>query len=63
VPQVIVRLNDQMANLDLSVSYKEPKIFKGKVKHTALVIEKTLAEHGDRTSIFCLEALLFFYTP
>jgi len=51
-----------MSNLDLSVSYKEPKIFKGKVKHTALVIEKTLAEHGDRTSIFCLEAL-FFYTP
>jgi len=62
VPQVIVRLNDQMSNLDLSVSYKEPKIFKGKVKHTALVIEKTLAEHGDHNSIFCLEAL-FLYTP
>ena len=51
---MVIRLNDEMLNLDLPVEiqFKGQSFFQGKVRFAKTVIEKTIAERDDYTGIF-----------
>ena len=54
VDKLIVRLNDQMLDMNEKVVIKsgEKKLFEGIVPRTAAVIASTLADFGDRSSVY-----------
>ena len=60
IPTVIIRLNDEMLDLDLPVEiqFRGQSLFQGKVKRAKAVIEKTIAERGDHTGIFSAELMV-----
>ena len=55
--EIIIRLNDDLCNLDrpITVSYRGDTIFKGKVTRSSELIRKTTIERGDYTSVFSAE--------
>ena len=57
---MVIRLNDEMLNLDLPVEiqFRDQSLFQGKVKRAKAVIEKTIAEHGDYTGILNTEVMV-----
>lgn len=57
VKRVQVRFNDQLLDLDrpVKVVFNGETVFEGKVDRKCEVIERTLEERGDPTSVFCAE--------
>ena len=57
VPEVVILLNDKMLNLGQSVSvlYRGKILYQGLVARQQTVVERTLRERGDPTSLFCAE--------
>ena len=57
VEEIIVRLNDEMLDLDqpVKIVMGEKVLFEGTVERQRKVIEATLQERGDRKSVFCAE--------
>jgi hypothetical protein len=57
VEEIIVRLNDEMLDLEqpVKIVMGEKVLFEGKVERQRKVIEATLHERGDRKSLFCAE--------
>ena len=60
VPQLLVRLNDAMLNLDEPVTVRagEKQLFAGRVPRTISTLARTLAERGDPELIFSAEILV-----
>ena len=60
VPEVVVLLNDKMLDLDQNVTviYRGKNIFQGRVAREQTVLERTLKERGDPTSLFCAEIVV-----
>ena len=60
VPEVIILLNDKMLDLDqdVTVLYRGKTLFQGRVARQRTVIERTLVERGDPTSLFCGEIMV-----
>jgi len=60
VPTIVIRLNDEMLNLDLPVEiqFRDKSLLKGKVSRKRTVIEKTILERGDYGSIFSAEMVV-----
>lgn len=58
VKHLLVRLNDQMIDLDQPVTIKAngKTVHSGKLNRIRATIETTLKEHGDPKSAFCAEA-------
>ncbi len=54
VPRFIVRLNDQMLDLDhpVTITSQGKTLFKGKASRTIETLAKTLSERGDAASVF-----------
>ena len=54
---ILVRLNDQMANLDqpITVLINGKKVFEGSITRTIKTMKKTLDERGDNTGVFTAE--------
>ena len=55
--EIIIRLNDDLCNLDkpITVSYQGNTIFRGKVTRCSELIRQTILERGDYTSVFSAE--------
>jgi hypothetical protein len=60
VPEVVILLNDKMLDLDreVSVLYQGQSLYQGQVARQRSVIERTLSERGDPTSLFCAEIVV-----
>ena len=60
VPEVIILLNDKMLDLDqdVMVLYRGKTLYQGRVVRQRSVIERTLNERGDPTSLFCSEIVV-----
>jgi hypothetical protein len=60
VPEVILLLNDKMLDLDqdVMVLYRGKTLYQGRVVRQRSVIERTLNERGDPTSLFCAEIVV-----
>jgi hypothetical protein len=60
VRQVVILLNDKMLDLDreVTVSYRGENIYQGRIARQRTVIERTLKERGDPTSLFCAEIVV-----
>lgn len=65
IEQLIVRLNDRMADLDkpIEIVSGDQTLFAGKVKRTIGVLAKTLAERGDPKSLFTSEVTVALPSP
>jgi poly(3-hydroxybutyrate) depolymerase len=65
VEQLIVRLNDRMADLDkpITIVSSDQTLFTGRVKRTIAVLAKTLAERGDPDLLFTSEVALTLPSP
>lgn len=60
-PQVAIRLNDRMLNLDEEVRVVDPEgnqLFRGVVPRNIRTIATTLSERGDPESTFCAEVVI-----
>jgi predicted esterase len=57
---LVIRLNDQMLDLDMPVSITvgEREVFSGKAPRTIGMLHRTLAERGDPTAMFSSEVAL-----
>ncbi|MCP4174485.1 MAG: polyhydroxyalkanoate depolymerase [Fuerstiella sp.] len=57
VPEISVRLDDRMLNLDkpFSISMNDKVVFRGIAPRTIAVLNKTLSERGDRCGTFVAE--------
>ena len=55
--QIIIRLNDDLCNLNepITVSYQGNNIFRGKVTRSSELIRQSIQERGDYTSVFSAE--------
>jgi hypothetical protein len=60
VPEVVILLNDEMLDLDrdVTITYRGKNIHHGRIDRQRTVIERTLKERGDPTSLFCAELVL-----
>ncbi|MCS5631721.1 MAG: hypothetical protein NZ744_12880 [Pirellulaceae bacterium] len=60
VPEIVILLNDKMLDLDqdVTVLYRGKTLYQGVVARQRAVIERTLSERGDRTSLFCAEIVV-----
>jgi len=60
IEQLIVRLNDQMLDLneDVTVVSGDRELYSGRVKRSIGTLAKTLAERGDPTSVFSGEVVV-----
>ena len=60
VPEVVILLNDKMLDLDqdVTVLYRGKTLYQGRVIRQRSVIERTLNERGDPTSLFCAEIVV-----
>jgi hypothetical protein len=57
VPGILIRLNDQMLNLDkpIKVVHGETTLFKGRVQRTIKMLATTMAERGDLSGVYSVE--------
>ena len=57
VPELLIRFNDEMVNMDKDVSivYESKVLFKGKIARSKEVLTKTFRERRDRTNTFTAE--------
>ena len=62
VDKLILRLNDDMLNLDkeIRVVSQDKEIFKGRVDRTIAAIAATLDERGDPAAIFSSQVVVSF---
>jgi len=60
VPEIVILLNDKMLDLDqdVTVLYRGKTLYQGVVARQRTVIERTLSERGDPTSLFCAEIVV-----
>ena len=60
IGQLMIRLNDQMLNLDegVAVNANGKEVFRGRVSRSIAVLAKTLAERGDPASVFSAEIVV-----
>jgi hypothetical protein len=60
VPEVVILLNDKMLDLDrdVTITYRGKNIHHGRIDRQRTVIERTLKERGDPTSLFCAELVV-----
>jgi hypothetical protein len=60
VPEIVILLNDKMLDLDqhVTVLYRGKTLYHGVVPRQRTVIERTLSERGDPTSLFCAEIVV-----
>jgi hypothetical protein len=60
VAEVVILLNDIMLDLDqeITVVYRGETLFKGRVSRQRAVLQRTLKERGDPTSLFCSEIIV-----
>ncbi len=60
VPEIVILLNDKMLDLDrdVTVLYRGKTLYQGVVDRQRTVIERTLIERGDPTSLFCAEIVV-----
>ena len=57
MPGILIRLNDQMLNLDkpIKVVHGETTLFKGRVQRTIKMLATTMAERGDLSGVYSVE--------
>ena len=57
VPELLIRVNDQMIDFDqpVRVTFGEKELFEGPVTRSKATIEKTFNERHDQTAIFSAE--------
>ncbi len=60
VPEIVILLNDEMLDLDqeVTVLYRGKTLYQGVVARQQTVIERTLSERGDPSSLFCAEIVV-----
>lgn len=60
VAAVVILLNDKMLDLDqdITVLYREKTLFQGRVARQQSIIQRTLTQRGDPTSLFCAEIVV-----
>ena len=60
VPEIVILLNDKMLDLDqeVTVLYRGKTLYQGIVARQQTVIERTLSERGDPSSLFCAEIVV-----